>query len=216
MRKNQIKNRQMRKQLQQVKAPVSKLNKKINQTTHAIKINIIICIIAFLFSLLIFYRITYNTNYKLWSENEIIYQSHYYVPKSYSTRGFSSGGYYIIIDNKQEEWRVSGSYFKLNEMFKNKVYYGDKLKIHWHYWFFDRYVRVIESDSESFRSFDEAKEIAKRDIKPCLIILCFPLVILIVSVVFIIKNIRLKSKLKINLDYANVQLNSFIKQHRKN
>lgn len=214
MKKKQIQSRQKRKHYNQMKAPIFKYSKAIEHTKRSIKTNIIVLIIAFLFSLLVLFRIIYNTNYKLWIESEIIYQSHYYIPKSYAPYGFSSGGYYIIIDDQQIEWRVSGSFFELDEMLEGNIDSGDKLKIYWHYWLFDRYVRSIESNGKSLRSFDKAKAIAKGDRKPSLIILSFSLEILIISVICLIKKIRLKSKYKINLNYAEEQLNRYIEQQK--
>lgn len=199
MRKNQIRNRRKRKELNQLKAPVFRTRKKIEAVKHSIKTNII-CILIFGFlSILFFLSALMDYHSDWWQKSEIIYQSHYYVRRTMGTRGTSTSPFYIITDADHKEWRIPWAEDFEQDVFETDVKQGDTLRISWHYWFVGRVVETLESENYAYRSFAEAEKIALDDIGITMLFGCMSAVPLIIAVRMLIGNICERGHLKADL-----------------
>lgn len=186
MRKNQLKNRQLRKDINSHKAPVSRIEKQIHCTKTYIRRNIWFIIAFFLLTILFAGYAYTHLNKNCWKEINIIYQSHYYVPRSYSVRGASTGDYYIITDTQQRDWRVNQDLD--NYAFTSDVKQGDKLTLRYHYWLVGHIVVTLESEEEVYISLDEAVKNGKSNGKAAVIISIITFASLIISVICFVKN----------------------------
>ncbi|MDD5947292.1 MAG: hypothetical protein PUC41_05770 [Oscillospiraceae bacterium] len=212
MRKNQKANQQRRKELNKYKGPVHRTKKKIDSLNHSIKINIhFICLFAFLFFLFSLTSLTsYHTEW--WKRSEIVYESHYYVPRTSGGRGFNFGGYYMIVDDKNREWRIPWNDDFDHHMFEEDVQKGDTLQISWHYWFVGRVVESLESNTHSYRSYSDAVRIAHDGIYVELIFTIIATIFLLISINAFMRNISERKRLKVDLNMYESKLNDEIQK----
>lgn len=191
MRKNQQKNRHRRKKINRQKAPVSRCEKRILSARSYIKRAAVFLIVFLLLTALCmgYTYISLNTN--CWKEAEITYQSHYYVPRTSSARGGSTGGYYIITDTHNREWRVN---WELDDsVFSDDVRQGDRLTLRYHYWLVGRLVVTLESDNHVYRSLEEAVNDGKSNGRAGIV---FTLIALALHILSLVCLVRKKAELK--------------------
>lgn len=191
MRKNQQKNRQRRKEINRQKAPVSRVEKKILNARSYIRRAAVFLIVFLLLTALSAGYTYINLNANCWKEAEITYQNHYYVPRTSSARGGSTGDYYIITDTHNRDWRIN---WELNgSEFTSDIKQGDSLTLRYHYWLVGRLAVTLESDNHVYRSFDEAVDDGKSNGRAGIVFTLFALALHILSLVCLVKK---KAELK--------------------
>lgn len=154
MRKNQFKNRGNRKKQYRRIESAAKINRQLNHKRRTVRKCIGPSVIFGLLLVILFLTALFSCRSDLWTTSEITYQRHYQM----ITSGRTSTSYYVLVDDEGLEWQIHWDVELKQTTFFSDVKEGDRLTVSWHYWWFGRSVKSLESGGHIYRSMAEAEE----------------------------------------------------------
>ncbi len=199
MRKNKIKNAQIRRSINKVKKDVTSTFKAIEKHKNSIRSEIPFLILLVLWNVLMLSATYKDLNFNYWIDKTITYQSYYYVPRTYSVKGASRSAYYVIVDTNNQEYRIPWDDEFDIETFNNDVQVGDAINITYYRWIVGKVIVSISTDNVTYRSLEDAKDVARANAKVDIILSLVSVPFLILCIVLIVGHLKEIKVLRVKL-----------------
>lgn len=192
MRKNQLKNREKRREQYQKQRPAAKINRRLKRMRRTVETCIGMSVICGVLLAILFLTALFSCCSALWATSEITFQRQYHK----NVYGRLPTSFYVLVDAEDVKWRIYWDKDLDETTFLSDVKEGDKLTVGWHYWMFGRRVKSLESGESVYRSMAEAKEVGRNELTLYIVLMAILAVVLAIPLIILFRTLRKMKCLK--------------------